>query len=159
MSLLINREIEFRGIPLFGKVFVYGSLIIDTNEKGEKVYIIRRIESGKVSNFEVKEETVGQLVLINNNEQKIYEGDVFIKEVLMYEDGKNSSYGTYWIPCKCVIIFKDVKFCGKYEFEKLDIKSNYIDMSLFSNRKGFVDIDINSIEVIGNIHENPELKG
>ena len=68
------REIKFRGIPLFGKELVYGSLIIDTNENGEKVYIIRRIESGKVSTFEVKEETVAQYTgLKDKNDIEIYE--------------------------------------------------------------------------------------
>lgn len=77
MKSLVNREIKFRGIPLFGKEFVYGSLIIDTDEKGEKVYVIRRIESGKVSNFEVKEETVGQSIgLQDKNLEDIYEGDI-----------------------------------------------------------------------------------
>ena len=36
------REIKFRAIPLFGESFVFGSLIIEPNERGEDTYIIRR---------------------------------------------------------------------------------------------------------------------
>ena len=128
MKSLVNREIKFRGIPLFGKEFVYGSLIIDTDEKGEKVYVIRRIESGKVSNFEVKEETVGQYTgLKDKNGVMIYESDILV--------GLNR-FGQQEIKINGIVKFMGSGFC---------VKSMYI--SNFNDR----------CEVIGNIYETPEL--
>lgn len=94
----------------------------------------------------------------DKNGVEIYDGDKFIQDVLMTPDGMNSQNGgTYWVPCECKVVFKRGKYCGMYEFEKINAKGTYIDYSMFTNRKGFVDINEN-IEVIGNIFENPELR-
>lgn len=91
--------------------------------------------------------------------KEIYEGDIFKQEVLMIPDGGNRhNDGTYWIICVCVVVFdaNESKFCGKYEFTRLNKKSSDIDYSKFTNRSGFIALD-SKIEVIGNIYENEDL--
>ena len=97
--------------------------------------------------------------LLDKNSKEIYEGDVFVRDVLMHKDGDTrGTQGTYWIPCKCVVDFNndDGRFCGKYKFKKLNMKSNYINVDSFTNRSGIVLLE-KGLEVIGNIYENPEL--
>ena len=91
------REIKFRGIPLFGKDFIYGSLIIEKNEKSEDTYTIKRNENSKVHYFEVKPESVGQYTGFKLKDVKVYEADIikarkdFLYEV-KFEDGAFSLY-------------------------------------------------------------------
>lgn len=93
------------------------------------------------------------------NGKEVFECDIFKQEVLMVPDGGNRyNNGTYWITCVCVVVFDadESKFCGKYEFTRLNKKSSDIDYSKFTNRRGFVALD-SKIEVIGNIYENEDL--
>lgn len=128
------REIKFRGIPLFGNEFVFGSLIIEKNEKGEDTYTIRRYENGKVSYFEVKPESVGQYTdLKDKNDVEIYEGDI-VKFIPSGEYGKVTTFG---------------------KSQNLGIEWENSKTAFFTPM--FYLCCESELEIIGNIYENPEL--
>ncbi len=111
--------------------FVYGSLIVDCN----KCYIcteIIQVRSG-IWNYittaiEVIPETVGEYTtLTDKNDRMIFEGDIVTMP--KYGGGRQRS----------VVYFKNGKFA--------------VDGSNYS----FKDICPKNMEVIGNIHDNPEL--
>lgn len=134
----MQRQIKFRGIPLFGKNFVHGSLVVDINEKGEETFIIRRNKNSKVSNFEVIPATVNQYTgLADKNGVEIYENDL-----LRYNDNYfkiEYDNGAFWgIPYKCTR--SDIKM-AKHPLGQI---LHYV-------------FDDTICEVIGNIYENSEL--
>lgn len=140
------REFVFRGKPKIEEEykvlrelyeddckngFVYGSLIVDYN----KCYIcteIIQVRSG-IWNYittaiEVIPETVGEYTtLTDKNDRMIFEGDIVTMP--KYGGGRHRS----------VVYFKNGKFA--------------VDGSNYS----FKDICPKNMEVIGNIHDNPEL--
>ena len=143
------REIKFRAIPLFGESFVFGSLIIEPNERGEDTYTIRRYENGRVCYFEVKKETIGQYTgLKDKNSVEIYEGDIVNFQHI-------DDYG-YMTNVFQNGFYRGVVKWGEHypAFDIFDIKDNStfgFDCNIFSMESDIV------IEVIGNIYENPEL--
>lgn len=128
------REIEFRGKRI---EWIYGSLVhITETYKGEEdiqkcnIYQIVTFEGIA---FDVIQETIGQYTgLKDKNGKKIFEGDIVKDEYCIYKvvyDGN----GYY------VEVDKLLKECGTE-------KGLLYDFS-----------DYKDIEVIGNIHDNPEL--
>ena len=127
------REIKFRGIPLFGESFVFGSLIIEPNERGEDPYIIRIYENGRVCYFEVKKDSIGQYAgLKDKNEVEIYEGDILQIDL-------DWGYG----PAKIV---------SKVYFENGCFRAKALN-----SHEDTLLIELPPCEVIGNIYGNPEL--
>jgi len=73
------RTIKFRGIPTFGKEFVYGELITEKDESGKIKYIIfeKSKDGYNLSKYEVKPETVGQSTGQEDRRKKeIFAGDI-----------------------------------------------------------------------------------
>lgn len=133
----MNREILFRGKRVDNGEWVYGAFVPDALEmlKGARGLdgFIRRCnaESGEVEMFEVDRETVGRFTgLTDKNGWKIFEWDI----VRHVESGKNGRVS--YMP----------EYCGFLIY----CKSDNLYCWLYNN-------DFTKIEVIGNIHDNPEL--
>ena len=121
------REILFRGKA--GAKWIYGDL---WHLKDGRVTIRK---DGEIFPYEVIPETVGQYTgLKDKNGKLIFEGDVvYCKSRL---DNANM-----------VVIFE----CGQF---RIVLAENYRS---YQTNSGFYDINCFDKEVIGNIHDNPEL--
>lgn len=147
------REILFRGIPkddvtrhFFADIwkddcegsFVYGSLIISKDRYYICVSALCKINccinNGMTSMIEVIPETVGQYTgLTDKNGKKIFSGDVV--KIYLYEPKGLANYEVG---------------CIKYD----NTKARFV----FCTKEGNYSIDNSNVfEVIGNIHDNPEL--
>lgn len=130
------REILFRGKTEQGK-WLYGYLVKGNYNTGFGI-IEDHIDTGMQY---VKEETVGQFTgLMDKNGAKIFEGD-FLKYKLKERINDVYIYGY-------VVYNQDT--C---EF----VVSSIVEEFIIPDKDFFNDIE--DIEVIGNIHDNPELLG
>lgn len=130
------RELKFRGITLNTNEWVYGSLLqseIDVNELYVEAFICERFANeAQLNKIKVDPKTVGQFTgLRDKNGIDIYEGDIC--RIEYYDEGfKNGQ-----------VVFRD-SHSGYY------LESDFGQISMGSWGPEY-------IEVIGNIHQNPEL--
>ena len=132
------REILFRGKRYMDDAWVDGSLFID--EKKEKHEILLGYVNYRVG-WEVIPETVGQFTgLTDKNGKKIFEGDIvrYFQRLLGGVDYEH----------KDPVLFLEGGFTVGVYF-----LNNWIRDASNGN------IQLEGIEVIGNIHDNPELLG
>jgi len=141
------REIKFRGISERTGEFVYGSLFFaDTG-----LTIIENGGSDMTDFHFVKTETVGQFTGIkDNNSKEIYEGDNC--RILYTDWASNTNPEISLEDYK-----KSISSIGSIEYFapefNIVMKDRYGDFSPMSMHYG----THGEIEVIGNIHETPEL--
>lgn len=133
------RTIKFRGIIKYQddifSGFLFGNLIIYAN--GDT--FIRQIETGQ--ELEVITDTVGQFTgLIDKNGKEIYEGDILSNSFMDNKKGKNG-----------IVSFKEHCFCVECE-ELFRPIGNDLGWANMNENKWYGEI-----EVIGNVHDNPEL--
>ena len=133
------REIMFRGKMDDGE-WVYGSFCMDAREQFNGLCgvdgFIRLYDKakGKMQTYEVDRETVGQYTGLNDkNGKRIFEGDVVL------------GLHHHELAVKGIVTFRDGAF---------GLRWNRGKVREFS---AFTSICNVSYEVIGNIHENPEL--
>lgn len=128
----MSREIKFRGRTSGSNEWVYGSYQADVMHQGTHTIMYCDYE-GYYMEDGVDPETVGQYTgLKDKNGKEIYEGDVV--KGYWWENGERHRH-----------IGKVVY--GSASFKAVGVKQY----------KGMAD-ELNSVyEVIGNIHENPEL--
>lgn len=142
------RTIKFRGKKTTNDVWVYGSLVY-SNDLDAAIYFQKG--NGSVKSMDwvyVKPETIGQFTgLFDKNGKEIYEGDIIYSE---FSDGSHTRCLVGWNDEEtCFGIMDEYAYRSKlqgYDFHEFDSRL----LSVF--RK-----DGKNFEVIGNIHDNPEL--
>lgn len=130
------REILFRGKQKDNGKWIDGLLGYCNFNHGVEKAIYVATEMGSITPYRIKQETVGQYTgLTDKNGKKIFEGDI-VKEKDCVHNGEVEIYGNKW-----VIYFKDGVFFGCWK----NCGATFFIKSL------------GDIEIIGNIHDNPEL--
>lgn len=145
------REIIFRGKRIFYDEWVCGSLVYCpvNNEVGSIIVFGEEDETGYIEGYhvDVNLNTVGQYTgLTDKNGKKIFEGDVIkYKEVCRFDDVDD-------IPSLEPENIKEKIGVVKYENGKFAPipELHYCDDYWYAY--GYIDF-----EVIGNVHDNPEL--
>jgi uncharacterized phage protein (TIGR01671 family) len=133
------REIKFRGKRVDNGEWVYGCLIYDNVQTRIAVDLTQyNSKYCDTKSFEVAPETVGQFTgLLDRHGKEIYEEDIYKKH--------NNTYLVIWT---------------SHGFMWQTIYDNWLNKNIFSRaeKSWLSEIDCkNFIEVIGNIHDNPEL--
>ena len=129
------REIKFRGYSKKYKRWFYGCLLIDETQKS--FYIVDNMTGIAV---EVEKETIGQYTgLHDKNGKEIYEGDI-VKFLNKYSDDEPRSKSK-------VYTFDGTPFC-------IDVETGEYDVITLA---WAMKQNIEDVEIIGNIHDNPEL--
>ena len=140
----MKREIKFRGQDKVSKQFVFGDLIHGVGFKKGNIYILPLIENlasvphcDPLDGVLVLPETVGQFTgLTDKNNNLIYEGDICR---LVPKAKYNNSSARHMFGVREVIYYSG-------------IASYFYDSFVSMSWGGF-----EFVEIIGNIHENPEL--
>jgi uncharacterized phage protein (TIGR01671 family) len=145
------REIKFRGISVVDGRFVYGNL---TFNRG-KIPAIESCEDGHRVTL-VKPETVGQYIGIKDKVgNNIYEGDV-VRFVSSSTNEYIRDYGMH--PMRWAFIIEIKNGCSGYSPLIPSLHHDDTpewDCIYSTEDKAFEDFS--DVEVIGNIHQNPEL--
>jgi len=129
----MKREIKFRGKRIDTGEWVYGDLL----QNGSITHISNFDNGVFRDHYEVDPETVGQFTgLTDKNGKEIYEGGIVNFE---WSDKNDSEM------IKHEVIFKD----GEFRMKPMK--------SLMETWEIRISNYANQIEIIGNIHENPEL--
>jgi len=152
----MSREIEFRGLPIAGGGFVYGSLIETTPNKVDGNHTawvkpkcalgLGALSTPTESLVMVKAKTVGQFTgLLDCNGVKIFEGDIIQSYHFTDENRKD-----YFL--NHIVEWSD-KLNGWFMRNGKDLIGNdgSIQMWVYMKSSKY------TAKVIGNIHKNPEL--
>lgn len=127
------RTIKFRGKSLKDGEFEYGSLL--TYQKSIDIegdnHVFAAITYEGLEPIDVEPNTVGQFTgLLDKNGKEIYEGDIVKCDKFVYE-----------------VVFEENRFASFGLCRKGDMFMHYFGEAMESQQ----------CEVIGNIHDNPEL--
>lgn len=129
------REILFRGKRKDNGEWVYGNYAVtDNNEKQHFIF------QNKAFEFEVDPETVGQYTgITDDNGKKIFDGDI----LGITNDDPDYDYITkVYLDCNTLCV---------------DVQGQDYDYTSIGFAIEIWDDECDQLEVIGNIHDNPEL--
>lgn len=147
------REILFRGKRVDNNEWVYGFL---SKSRGNNHFLslcIDHEENGVMLSSIVEPETIGQYTgLTDRNGTKIFEGDI-IKAYFKPQNFENPPYAIG------SVIFENGTFKVVVHVSKKSIEYKVFekeDIAAYSIEHNFLD-RYYVLEVIGNIHDNPEL--
>ena len=146
------REILFRGKDI--KENWHTGLLAHI---GNAWYISNK--AGIATAFEVIPSTIGQYTgLTDKNGRKIFEGDVFKFNDEVWESyytACGTEYNSYEVKNYGVVGFDEDRSC--FDFVQYKFTENSVEADLHENYDiEFADF-ISELEVIGNIHDNPEM--
>ena len=155
------QTIKFRGKQKDNGIWVEGDLKTDLVPKGSMIPCPAiSTTKGTIGTFFVKTDTVCQFIgLYDNNEKEVYEHD-YISINLKYE--YHTLHGT--IPdqdciCEGEVVYMDCFACFGLRLHKAEYpisreleECQYLTMPLLR-----FDLECESIEVLGNVFDNPEL--
>lgn len=124
-------------------------------------YVVYEHYASDVAMYVVDPNTVGQYTgLTDKYGKKIFEGDIFKFPDEVWESYHTScgtEYNSWEIENYGVVGFSE--YYGRYDFVQYKYSNNTVDADMHENNcLEFVDF-IRDLEVIGNIHDNPELLG
>ena len=153
------REIKFRGKcidmsnDMYGK-WIFGHLVVRPihDNSGDRYFICEAGHKfikciGKMtSTYEVDPETVGQYTgLTDKNGKKIFEDDIIKTH---YANAPKADFIEQ-------VVFHNGRFCAMFEHNKMGMLSSLVDGIKHIPQDESVYMEF--CEVIGNIHDNPEL--
>ena len=144
------REILFRGKRIDNSEWVQGCFLYD--EEGNGAFIAEYFEDKAAYIREAIPKTVGQYTgLTDKNGKKIFEGDIIKDRENALHIAKIGEYYPDHYLRLCCNLSEPVKLCNLYGV--------YAERITNDEHEGdhFIIPPKNAVEVIGNIHDNPEL--
>lgn len=143
------REILFRGKRKDNGEWV----------EGTNFYIAKNKVESFIENVQIDTETIGQYTgLCDKNGNMIFEGDIFKFPDEIFESYYTScgtEYNSYEVENYGVVGF--CEDTGRFEFVDYKFSENVVEADLHENHDmEFYDF-VSNLEIVGNIHDNPEL--
>ena len=150
------REILFRGKNVDNGKWVYGSYVEQYGAK--EIYLQDGVDEHGFDRHHVIPETVGQYAgLTDKNGKKIFEGDIFKFLDEVWESSYTScgtEYASWEIGNYGVVGFDEDT--ARFGFIQYKYNENSVAADFCNNDVEFADF-VKELEIIGNIHDNPEL--